>query len=117
MIAEVITIGDELLRGEIVDSNKARIADRLLLLDVECRFQVSVLDDPTDMEDAFRRARQIDGTEQIIAPHDRQDDEDADPGTTGERCQRRRDLIKASFPNDACILPRQSPLNFRYMDE
>lgn len=56
MIAEVITIGDELLRGEIVDSNKARIADRLLLLDVECRFQVSVLDDPADMEDAFRRA-------------------------------------------------------------
>jgi nicotinamide-nucleotide amidase len=56
MNAEVITIGDELLRGEIVDSNKARIADRLLLLDVECRHQVSVLDDPADMEDAFRRA-------------------------------------------------------------
>lgn len=56
MNAEVITIGDELLRGEIVDSNKARIADRLLLLDVECRYQVSVLDDPADMEDAFRRA-------------------------------------------------------------
>jgi nicotinamide-nucleotide amidase len=58
MIAEIITIGDELLRGEIVDSNKARIADRLLLLDVECRYQVSVLDDPADMQDAFRRAAQ-----------------------------------------------------------
>jgi len=56
MIVEIITIGDELLRGEIVDSNKARIADRLLLLDVECRYQVSVLDDPADMQDAFRRA-------------------------------------------------------------
>ncbi len=56
MIVEIITIGDELLRGEIVDSNKARIADRLLLLDMECRYQVSVLDDPADMEDAFRRA-------------------------------------------------------------
>lgn len=56
MNAEVITIGDELLRGEIVDSNKARIADRLLLLDVECRHQVSVMDDPADMEDAFSRA-------------------------------------------------------------
>jgi nicotinamide-nucleotide amidase len=56
MNAEIITIGDELLRGEIVDSNKARIADRLLLLDVECRHQVSVLDDPADMEDAFLRA-------------------------------------------------------------
>jgi nicotinamide-nucleotide amidase len=54
--AEIITIGDEILRGEIVDSNKARIADRLLLLDVECRHQVSVLDDPADMEDAFLRA-------------------------------------------------------------
>jgi nicotinamide-nucleotide amidase len=54
--AEIITIGDELLRGEIVDSNKARIAERLLLLDLECRFQVSVLDDPADMRDAFRRA-------------------------------------------------------------
>ncbi len=56
MIVEIITIGDELLRGEIVDSNKARIADRLLLHDVECRYQVSVLDDPADMQDAFRRA-------------------------------------------------------------
>jgi nicotinamide-nucleotide amidase len=54
--AEIITIGDELLRGEIVDSNKARIAERLLLLDLECRHQVSVLDDPADMQDAFRRA-------------------------------------------------------------
>ena len=56
MIAEIITIGDELLRGEIIDSNKARIAQRLLLLDLECRHQVSVLDDPADMRDAFRRA-------------------------------------------------------------
>lgn len=56
MIAEIITIGDELLRGEIVDSNKARIADRLRLLDLECRYQVSVLDDPADMRDAFLRA-------------------------------------------------------------
>ena len=45
-VAWVLTIGDELLRGEIVDSNKARIAQRLLLLDLDCRHQVSVLDDP-----------------------------------------------------------------------
>jgi nicotinamide-nucleotide amidase len=56
VIAEIITIGDELLRGEIIDSNKSRIAQRLLLLDLECRYQVSVLDDPADMQDAFRRA-------------------------------------------------------------
>ena len=56
MIAEIITIGDELMRGEIVDSNKARIAERLLLHDLDTRHQVSVLDDPTDMRDAFERA-------------------------------------------------------------
>lgn len=56
MIAEIITIGDELMRGEIIDSNKARIAERLLLHDLDTRHQVSVLDDPADMRDAFLRA-------------------------------------------------------------
>ncbi len=56
MNAEIITIGDELMRGEIVDSNKARIAERLLLHDLDTRHQVSVLDDPADMRDAFERA-------------------------------------------------------------
>ncbi len=56
MKAEILTIGDELLRGEIVDSNKAFLAERLLQLDVFPRFQTSVLDDPDDMTDAFRRA-------------------------------------------------------------
>jgi nicotinamide-nucleotide amidase len=54
--AEILTIGDEVLRGEIVDSNKALLSDRLLSLDVETRFQTSVGDDPEDMTDAFRRA-------------------------------------------------------------
>jgi molybdopterin-biosynthesis enzyme MoeA-like protein len=44
------------LRGEIVDSNKALLADRLLALDVETRFQSTVGDDPEEMTDAFRRA-------------------------------------------------------------
>jgi nicotinamide-nucleotide amidase len=56
MRAEILTIGDELLRGEIVDTNKALLADRLLALDVETRFQTSVGDDPEEMTDAFRRA-------------------------------------------------------------
>lgn len=56
MNAEIITVGDELMRGEIVDSNKARIAERLLLHDLDTRHQVSVLDDPADMRDAFERA-------------------------------------------------------------
>jgi len=58
MSAEVITIGDELLRGEIVDSNKALLSDLLLRADLPVRFHVSVLDDPQDMADAFRRAAQ-----------------------------------------------------------
>jgi len=54
--AEIITIGDELLRGEIVDSNKSFLSDRLLALDIETRFHCSVRDDPADMADAFQRA-------------------------------------------------------------
>jgi len=54
--AEVLTIGDELLRGEIVDSNKSFLSQRLLALDIEPRFHTSVLDDRADMADAFRRA-------------------------------------------------------------
>jgi nicotinamide-nucleotide amidase len=54
--AEIITIGDEVLRGEIVDTNKSFLADRLLGLDIETHFQTSVRDDPPAMIDAFRRA-------------------------------------------------------------
>ncbi|MGH7287006.1 MAG: competence/damage-inducible protein A, partial [Myxococcota bacterium] len=56
MKAEILTIGDELLRGEIVDTNKSFLSDRLLRFDVETRFHSSVCDDPDDMADAFRRA-------------------------------------------------------------
>ena len=56
MSAEILTIGDELLRGEIVDSNKSYLSDRLLSLDIETRFHTSVRDDPEDMTEAFRRA-------------------------------------------------------------
>jgi len=56
--AEVLTIGDELLRGEIVDSNKSFLSDRLLSLDIETRFHGSVRDDRGDMIEAFQRARE-----------------------------------------------------------
>ena len=56
MKAEILTIGDELLRGEIVDTNKAFLSERLVSIDVETRFHASVRDDPDDMTDAFRRA-------------------------------------------------------------
>jgi nicotinamide-nucleotide amidase len=54
--SEILTIGDELMRGEIVDSNKSFLSDRLLSLDIETRHHTSVCDDPNDMIDAFRRA-------------------------------------------------------------
>ncbi|MFQ5418145.1 MAG: competence/damage-inducible protein A [Myxococcota bacterium] len=54
--AEILTIGDELLRGEIVDTNKSYLSEQLLALDIETRHHTSVLDDPQDMDDAFRRA-------------------------------------------------------------
>jgi len=56
MKAEILTIGDEVLRGEIVDSNKAWIAQRLLSLDIECHHQTSVRDDRADMRDALLQA-------------------------------------------------------------
>jgi nicotinamide-nucleotide amidase len=54
--AEILTIGDELLRGEIVDSNKSFLSEKLLGIEVETRFHASVNDDPADMRDAFLRA-------------------------------------------------------------
>jgi nicotinamide-nucleotide amidase len=56
MKAEIVTIGDELLRGEIVDTNQSFLSDRLLGLDIETQYQTSVRDDAADMIDAFRRA-------------------------------------------------------------
>jgi len=56
MNAEILTIGDELLRGEIVDTNKSFLSEQLLGLDIETRFHSSVRDVPEDMIDAFRRA-------------------------------------------------------------
>lgn len=56
MTAEILTIGDELLRGEIVDSNKSFLSEKLLGIEVETRFHASVNDDPADMRDAFLRA-------------------------------------------------------------
>jgi len=53
---EILTIGDEVVRGEIVDSNKALIAQRLLELDLECHYQASVRDNPADMREAFEQA-------------------------------------------------------------
>jgi nicotinamide-nucleotide amidase len=52
----VLTIGDELLRGEIVDSNKSFLSERMLLLDLETARHVSVPDDRAAMEEVMREA-------------------------------------------------------------
>jgi nicotinamide-nucleotide amidase len=52
----VVTIGDELLRGEIVDSNKSFLSERMLELDLESTRHVSVRDDPGPIVEVLRAA-------------------------------------------------------------
>ena len=47
--AEILTIGDELCRGEIVDTNASWIAERLTALGLHVRWKSSTVDDPADM--------------------------------------------------------------------
>jgi nicotinamide-nucleotide amidase len=54
--AEVLTIGDELNRGEIVDTNSSWLAEQLTALGLHVRYRTSVTDDPPDMKDAIMRA-------------------------------------------------------------
>lgn len=56
MWAEILTIGDELCRGEIVDTNSSWLAAELWDLDVTARWMTSVRDDAEDMRGAFRQA-------------------------------------------------------------
>jgi nicotinamide-nucleotide amidase len=61
--AWIVTIGDELLRGEIVDSNKSFLSERLLQLELESTRHVTVADEPAAIEevlqDAAQRARVV----------------------------------------------------------
>jgi nicotinamide-nucleotide amidase len=56
MWAEILTIGDELCRGEIVDTNSSWLAAELWDLDVTTRWMTSVRDDADDMRSAFSQA-------------------------------------------------------------
>jgi nicotinamide-nucleotide amidase len=56
MWAEILTIGDELCRGEIVDTNSSWLAAELWDLDVTARWMTSVRDDADDMRSAFTQA-------------------------------------------------------------
>lgn len=54
--AEILTIGDELCRGEIVDTNSAWMAERLTDLGLHVRWRSSTTDDAGDLEAALRLA-------------------------------------------------------------
>lgn len=53
---EVLTIGDELCRGEIVDTSSSWLAERLTDLGSYVRYRSSVTDDASDLLDAIKRA-------------------------------------------------------------
>ena len=56
MRAEILTIGDELCRGEIVDTNSSYLAQRLWDLDITTRWMTSCCDDVNDITTAVDRA-------------------------------------------------------------
>jgi len=56
MLAEILTFGDELCRGEIVDTNSSWLAAELWDLDVTCAWMTSCRDVAEDMRQALRRA-------------------------------------------------------------
>ena len=53
MRAEILTIGDELCRGEIVDTNSSYLAQRLWDLDITTRWMTSCCDDEDDIATAL----------------------------------------------------------------
>lgn len=56
MRAEILTIGDELCRGEIVDTNSSYLAQRLWELDITTRWMTSCCDDEHDITSALDTA-------------------------------------------------------------
>src|SRR5687768_3749932 len=56
MTAEIVTIGDELVRGEIVDTNAAFFAEQLTELGFRVAFITSCTDDASQIREALERA-------------------------------------------------------------
>ncbi|HEX8107925.1 MAG TPA: CinA family nicotinamide mononucleotide deamidase-related protein [Kofleriaceae bacterium] len=56
MRAEILTIGDELCRGEIVDTNSSHLAARLWDLAITARWMTSCTDDAADIASALAQA-------------------------------------------------------------
>ncbi len=54
--AEILTIGDELCRGEIIDTNSSTLAARLWDLDITTRWMTSCCDEEADIAEALTRA-------------------------------------------------------------
>jgi nicotinamide-nucleotide amidase len=58
MLAEIITIGDEILIGQIVDTNSAWMAKQLNLIGIKVKQITSVSDDETHILEALKLAEQ-----------------------------------------------------------
>lgn len=56
MIAEIISIGNELLQGRIDDTNAAYISQRLSAAGIELRYRTTVGDNREDLKEALRTA-------------------------------------------------------------
>ena len=56
MLAEIITIGDEILIGQIVDTNSAWMAQKLNLAGIRVKQITSVSDDKNHIVNALREA-------------------------------------------------------------
>jgi len=56
MKVEIISIGDELVFGAVLDTNSAYISARLAEVGADVRHKTTVGDDPGEIEDAVRRA-------------------------------------------------------------
>ncbi len=56
MRGEILTVGDELLIGQIINTNQAYIAERLNEAGIDVAFMTTVGDDPSAIQAAFRQA-------------------------------------------------------------
>src|ERR1043165_8520292 len=64
MRAEILTIGDELCRGEIGDTNSSGLAQRLWDLDITTRWMTSCCDDENDITTALDTA--VNGADLVV---------------------------------------------------
>ena len=57
MEAEIISIGTEIILGQIVNTNARFLADQLRRLDIDAHWQTTTDDDPTRIQAAIRQAQ------------------------------------------------------------